>query len=259
MIPKIIHYCWFGRGQMPELGVKCIESWKKFLPDYQLMLWNEDSFDVNQLRFTREAYAQKRYAFVTDYVRLWALNTYGGVYMDTDVEIIRNIDSFLKLPAFSGFESNDLIPTGIMASIPQARWLQPLLAYYDKKPFVRWNGRLNRTPNTLIISRIFNKRGIRLDNSYQVWGKRTAPLSSGLFLSQVVPYGQDRMYRQYLLHPPLRRFMDRSCTTEPAAVRSDPEMFQTALLLTGHKKAVEKLVINPKKLHLCNLIQRLPL
>ena len=86
MIPKIIHYCWFGRGQMPELGVKCIESWKKFLPDYQLMLWNEDSFDVNQLRFTREAYAQKRYAFVTDYVRLWALNTYGGVYMDTDVE-----------------------------------------------------------------------------------------------------------------------------------------------------------------------------
>lgn len=169
MIPKIIHYCWFGRGQMPELGVKCIESWKKFLPDYQLMLWNEESFDVNKLRFTREAYAQKRYAFVTDYVRLWALNTYGGVYMDTDVEIIRNIDSFLDLPAFSGFESNDLIPTGIMASVPQARWLQPLLAYYDKKPFVRWNGRLNRTPNTLIISRIFNKRGIRLDNSYQVW------------------------------------------------------------------------------------------
>lgn len=169
MIPKIIHYCWFGRGKMPELAESCIASWRKYLPDYELMLWNEDTFDVNCMKFTRQAYEKKKYAFVTDYVRLYALKKYGGVYMDTDVEILQSIDSFLTLPAFTGFESNGILPTGLMASTAEARWLDLMLAYYTNKPFVRWNGRLNKTPNTLIISRILNKRGIALNNSYQVY------------------------------------------------------------------------------------------
>jgi len=170
MIPKIIHYCWFGRGEMPELAKMCIESWKKFLPDYELMLWNEDNFDVSSLKFTRQAYEKRKFAFVTDYVRLYALKNYGGVYMDTDVEITKNIDKFLELPAFSGFETGDLIPTGIMASEKGLKWIDELIKYYDKKPFVRWNGRLNKTPNTLIISRIFGKKGgVILNNTYQVY------------------------------------------------------------------------------------------
>jgi len=155
---------------MPELAKMCIESWKKFLPDYELMLWNEDNFDVSSLKFTRQAYEKRKFAFVTDYVRLYALKNYGGVYMDTDVEITKNIDKFLELPAFSGFETGDLIPTGIMASEKGLKWIDELIKYYDKKPFVRWNGRLNKTPNTLIISRIFGKKGgVILNNTYQVY------------------------------------------------------------------------------------------
>ncbi len=170
MIPKIIHYCWFGRGEMPELAKMCIESWKRYLPDYELMLWNEDNFDVNSLKFTRQAYEKRKFAFVTDYVRLYALKNFGGVYMDTDVEITKNIDKFLELPAFSGFETGDLIPTSIMASEKGLKWIDELIKYYDKKPFVRWNGRLNKIPNTLIISRIFSKKkGVVLNNSYQVY------------------------------------------------------------------------------------------
>lgn len=98
MIPKIIHYCWFGRGKMPELAEHCLASWRKFLPDYELKLWNEDSFDVNRLRFTRQAYERRKFAFVTDYVRLYALKSFGGIYMDTDVEVLRSLDDLLGLP-----------------------------------------------------------------------------------------------------------------------------------------------------------------
>ncbi|WP_337518613.1 glycosyltransferase family 32 protein, partial [Alistipes ihumii] len=97
MIPKIIHYCWFGRGKMPELAEHCLASWRKFLPDYELKLWNEDSFDVNRLRFTRQAYERRKFAFVTDYVRLYALKSFGGIYMDTDVEVLRSLDDLLGL------------------------------------------------------------------------------------------------------------------------------------------------------------------
>jgi mannosyltransferase OCH1-like enzyme len=88
MIPKTIHYCWFGKGQLPDLAIKCITSWKKYLPDYEIKLWNEENFDVNAIPYVKEAYFSRKFAFVTDYVRLFALYTEGGVYMDTDVEIL---------------------------------------------------------------------------------------------------------------------------------------------------------------------------
>ncbi len=169
MIPKLIHYCWFGRGEMPELARDCIASWRKLLPDYELMLWNEDNFDVDSLKFTRQAYAKRKFAFVTDYVRLYALKHYGGLYMDTDVEVVCSLDPLLGLPAFTGFECDDLLPSALMGSVRGARWLDLLLDYYTDKPFVRWNGRLNRTPNTLIISRILKKKGVALNNTYQIF------------------------------------------------------------------------------------------
>ena len=94
MIPKKIHYCWFGRGKMPELALKCIESWKKYLPDYELKEWNEDNFNMDLYPYVREAYGKRKFAFVTDVVRLFALYTEGGIYMDTDVEVIKNLDAF---------------------------------------------------------------------------------------------------------------------------------------------------------------------
>ena len=104
MIPKIIHYCWFGRNPLPELAKQCIASWKKFLPDYEIREWNEDNFDVNIIPYTAEAYRLKKYAFVSDYARFWILFRYGGIYFDTDVEVIRPLDDIIAKGNFMGFE-----------------------------------------------------------------------------------------------------------------------------------------------------------
>lgn len=157
MIPKIIHYCWFGRGKKNEIIIKCIESWKRILPDYQIVEWNEDSFDIEMNHFVKEAYDAKKWAFITDYVRLYALNKFGGIYLDSDVEVLRPLDRFLDHRAFSGFEDNNLIPTGIMASEKEHPWILKLLMYYDNRHFIKDNGQLDMRPNTKIISEISEK------------------------------------------------------------------------------------------------------
>ena len=105
MIPKIIHYCWFGRKPLPPLAVKCIESWKKYLPDYTIKEWNEDNFDINIVPYTREAYEVGKYAFVSDYARFYILYHHGGLYFDTDVEVIRPMDDLVGRGAFMGCEN----------------------------------------------------------------------------------------------------------------------------------------------------------
>lgn len=104
MIPKIIHYCWFGGGQQPQLIRSCIKSWKTIMPDYELKLWNEDNFDVNSIPFVAQAYQEKKWAFVADYVRFYALYNEGGIYLDTDVEVFKRLDPFLHNPFFAGTE-----------------------------------------------------------------------------------------------------------------------------------------------------------
>lgn len=113
MIPKKIHYCWFGRGEKPKLAKKCIASWKKYLPDYEIIEWNEDNFDIDTNAYTRMCYDQKKYAFLTDYVRLIVVQKYGGIYFDTDVEVVRNFDDLLDNSAFFGFETNEYVNTGL--------------------------------------------------------------------------------------------------------------------------------------------------
>lgn len=105
MIPKIIHYCWFGRNPLPESAQKCIESWRKYLPDYEIKEWNEDNFDVNIIPYTAKAYKLKKYAFVSDYARFYILYKYGGLYFDTDVEVIKNMDSIIAKGPFMGCEN----------------------------------------------------------------------------------------------------------------------------------------------------------
>ena len=104
MIPKIIHYCWFGGNPLPESAKKCIASWRKFLPDYEIKEWNESNFDVNIIKFTKEAYRLKKYAFVSDYARMWILYNYGGLYFDTDVELIKPIYDIIERGNFMGRE-----------------------------------------------------------------------------------------------------------------------------------------------------------
>ncbi len=167
-IPKIIHYCWFGRNPKPELAVKCIESWKKYCPDWQIIEWNEDSFDINSVRFVREAYENKKWAFVSDYARLYALASMGGVYMDTDVELIRGIDSFLEHNAFTGFEDKTHIPTGIMACEKDFPLIKLWMEYYSERPFVLEDGSLSMETNTRIITRTMSERGFEFNNKLQI-------------------------------------------------------------------------------------------
>lgn len=166
-IPKIIHYCWFGRGEKNQKIKECIESWKKYLPEYNILEWNEDNFDINSVKYVREAYKSKKWAFVTDYVRLYALYNYGGIYMDTDVEVLKNLDVFLENKAFSGFEDNQYIPTGIMGSIKGHFWIKKLLQYYENKDFIK-GGNYELIPNTKIITEITKRDfGLILNNEEQ--------------------------------------------------------------------------------------------
>ena len=153
MIPKIIHYCWFGRGPKSELAQKCIESWKEFCPDYEIMEWNEDSFDVDSNQYVKEAYEARKYAFVSDYVRLYALCTVGGIYMDTDVMVLKNLDGYLDDEAFCGFESKTKINTGTLACVKGFPLFQKLLADYEDRVFLRTDGTLDMTTNVEMVSK----------------------------------------------------------------------------------------------------------
>lgn len=153
-IPKKIHYCWFGRGQMPELAVNCINSWKKYLPDYELVLWNEDNFDIDCNQYVKEAYESKKYAFVTDYVRLYVLYNHGGIYMDTDVEVLKPLDKFLEHRAFTGCENDEMCVTGTMAAEKGHKWIEDLLKDYEYKKFILPDGSYDKIPNTQMITRV---------------------------------------------------------------------------------------------------------
>ncbi len=167
MIPKVIHYCWFGRGSKPDLAIKCIESWKRLLPEYQIKEWNEDNFDISSNRYVQEAYESRKFAFVTDYVRLYAIYTEGGIYMDTDVEVIGNFDQFLHHNAFSGFETDGNVPTGMMAAEKGSLWAKELLDDYHERRFVKEDGTFDMTTNTTVITQYMLDKGLVLNNTYQ--------------------------------------------------------------------------------------------
>lgn len=167
MIPKIIHYCWFGRGQMPSLAEKCIASWKKYLPDYEIKEWNEDNFNLDLYPYVREAYNARKFAFVTDVVRLYALYTEGGIYMDTDVEVLKPLDQFLVHIAFSGFEGHTTVSTGIMASERGGAWAKENLAYYDGRHFRKTDGSLDITTNVTTVTNYMLAKGLKPNNTLQ--------------------------------------------------------------------------------------------
>lgn len=135
-IPKIIHYCWFGEKDIPEREKKCMKSWKKVLPGYQFMFWNENTFDINSTEWTKTAYEAKKYAFVSDYVRLWALNRYGGVYLDTDVKVLKRFDPLLNQRMFWCFEdvAGEVVASCTFGSIAMNPFIEHLLEYYNQ-PF----------------------------------------------------------------------------------------------------------------------------
>lgn len=167
MIPKTIHYCWFGRNPLPKLAQDCLASWKKYLPEYEVVEWNEDNFPLEEFQFAKEALENRKFAFVSDVCRLYALKEFGGIYMDTDVEVLKSLDSFLHHPAFSGFENDDFVPTGIMASEKNGTWATELLKYYNNRSFIKENGEFDTVSNTFIITKIMKDKGFKMNNSFQ--------------------------------------------------------------------------------------------
>ena len=146
MIPKIIHYCWFGRNPKSELIQKCIQSWKEKCPDYQIVEWNEDNWDIDAYPYAREAYDAKKWAFVSDVARLDILYHHGGIYLDTDVELKESIDYWLKYDAFYAFESELRIATGLgFGAQKNHKSVKEMLRIYEDKHFVN-EGKMNLSP-----------------------------------------------------------------------------------------------------------------
>lgn len=165
MIPKTIHYCWFGPNKIPEELIQYIKTWELFCPDYEIKLWNEDSFDVNSHPFTKSAYKVKKYAYVSDYVRAYALHNFGGIYLDTDVELKEGLDSFLNHEAFTGFESKNSPFTAVWGSIPEHSLTNKILKYYHDRIYT-----LEESTNTFSVSEILNNQFHidPLNNSLQI-------------------------------------------------------------------------------------------
>ena len=172
MIPKIIHYCWFGRTPLPELAQKCIASWRKFLPDYEIKEWNEDNFDINAIHYTREAYRMKKYAYVSDYARFYILYHHGGLYFDTDVEIIKPMNDIIAKGSFMGKEFiklswHDIASTGInpglgLGAAQGLSIYKEILSFYAIHHFVSWTGHHNSNETVVeIVTRIIEKHKIR--------------------------------------------------------------------------------------------------
>ncbi len=173
MIPKIIHYCWFGRNPLPADAVKCIESWRKFFPNYEIKEWNEDNFDINILPYAKDAYEAKKYAFVSDYARIYILHQHGGLYFDTDVEVIKPMDEVVTKGAFMGIECispehglmvNPGLGIGAESGHPV---YQRILDIYRNLNFCDKNGYLNMYAIVRITSDVLKEFGMNNNHAYQ--------------------------------------------------------------------------------------------
>lgn len=176
-IPKVIHYCWFGKGELPASVKKCIESWKKYCPDYEIICWNEDNTDISENRYASEAYRAKKWAFVTDYVRLRVVYEYGGIYLDTDVELIKPLDSLIEGGAYLGFEEKGLVSTGVgFAAEAGNRVIGEILKDYDDIPFILEDGSYDLTPCPKRNTQTLKKLGMDTENTSQTFmGMRFLP------------------------------------------------------------------------------------
>ena len=176
MIPKKIHYCWFGGKEKPELVKKCIASWKKHLPDYELVEWNEDNFDINCNTFVSQAYENRNFAFVSDYVRAKKLFEYGGIYLDTDVEGLKSFDRFLEDECFVGFEEKQFVGTCVIGAVPGTDILRSYTEHYESIPFIQPDGSKYKDTNVVLLTGLLEKYGlVRNDEKQTVHGVTVYP------------------------------------------------------------------------------------
>lgn len=168
MIPKVIHYCWFGRGEKSKLAEKCIDSWRRILPDFEIKEWNEDNFNTSESQYTKDAYAKKKYAFVSDYARFKILYQNGGIYMDVDVEVLKPLNPLLVHQAFSGFEHNTGVAPGLILGAQKGNALvKEMLDKYDDKNFLLPDGSLNYETVVTHTTEVLVRHGLILNGQLQ--------------------------------------------------------------------------------------------
>jgi hypothetical protein len=168
MIPKIIHYCWFGGNPLPELAQKCIGSWKKYFPDYEIKEWNESNYDVHKIAYIDEAYRAKKYAFVSDYARFDILYQYGGIYFDTDVEVIKPFDDILAHGGFMGVESIGKVAAGLGIGCNAGLGIvYQILDFYARLHFINSDGTYNLHTVVEYVTAILEKNGLKEENTIQ--------------------------------------------------------------------------------------------
>lgn len=178
-IPKTIHYCWFGGKELPDFLKECMESWMKYCPDYELVRWDENTFDVSKYEYTRQAAEHSRWGFVTDVARLDILYQYGGIYMDTDVKLLKPLDNLLYQKGFVGVEQwGNINSGGGIGAIPHHKMIQEMLDYRLKFSFVMSDGSFNIETNGLYETAPFIRHGMRIDNTLQIINDMTVYPSS---------------------------------------------------------------------------------
>ena len=186
MIPKIIHYCWFGGNPLPELEQRCLASWHLHMPDWEYKWWNEETFDIAAAPlYVRQAYEARKYAFVSDYVRLWALEKFGGLYMDVDFMVYRPFDELMdKYSAFAGYEGSKRNPVmqGVLASEPHGAWVKDMLETYLDRKYILPDGKLDMTPNTSYFTDRLEAQGFIADGK-----EKDFYLNDGTFMLHVFP------------------------------------------------------------------------
>ena len=167
-IPKKIHYCWFGKKEKPDIVKRCIKSWNEKLKGYEIIEWNEDNFDINSNKFVKEAYNLGKFAFVSDYVRVYALYNYGGIYLDTDVEVYKEFsEDILSNSSFWGFEEKEFIATSTIGACKGNTLIKQFLDSYNEKSFLKADGSMDTLTNVAIVSEIMKSLGVKLDGNYQ--------------------------------------------------------------------------------------------
>lgn len=241
MIPHIIHLCWFGKGKYPELAQMCIDSWKRFLPNYTIMIWNEDSFDVQSVQYTKEAYEQKKWAFVSDYVRLYALEQYGGVYMDTDLEVIKDFSGLLEDHSFvSSTLEGGLITAGFIAAVAHHPYIVELKSKYENGFFVREDGTIEFSMNPLLFTRVAREMYGFIVNNDGNQGKSEFAIYS---LDYFMPY------RISLFRKNPYRHENYQVTNNTYAIHHDMGSWGHESRFSWWKRAIAREVI-PRKIYL---------
>ena len=168
MIQKKIHYCWFGGSEFPEIVEKCIESWKTFCPEYEIIRWDESNYDVNKIPYIKQAYELKKYAFVSDYARLDIIYNNGGIYLDTDVELIKPLDELLTYSCFMGMELIGKVATGLGfgAEKNNSIVLENLMLYHNKDFLI--NSKMDTTTCVQYTTELLEKKGLTNENEIQM-------------------------------------------------------------------------------------------